>query len=185
IGPAEAYRLKLASHYIPSSCFGVIKDAISDNHPVDRLLDGLHRDPGEGELVKHTPVINRAFCAPTVEAILARLDAEGGEDAAFAHETAAELRKKSPTSLKLALAQMQRGRTLELADALKLEFRLASHLVKTHDYREGVAARIAGKGRAPEWQPASVAEVDGEAIERMFATPVEDELVLPERNVVA
>ncbi|MGE5260461.1 MAG: enoyl-CoA hydratase/isomerase family protein, partial [Actinomycetota bacterium] len=50
IGPAEAYRLKLASHYIPSSCFGVIKDAISDNHPVDRLLDGLHRDPGEGEL---------------------------------------------------------------------------------------------------------------------------------------
>jgi enoyl-CoA hydratase len=185
IGPAEAYRLRLASHYIPSSCFGVIKDAISDNHPVDRLLDGLHRDPGEGELVKHTPVINRAFSAPTVESILERLDAEEGEDAAFAHETAAEMRKKSPTSLKLALAQMQRGRNLELADALKLEFRLASHIVRTHDYREGVAARIAGKGRAPDWQPASLAEVDGEAIERMFATPVEDELVLPERNLVA
>jgi len=184
IGPAEAYRLRLASHYIPSSCFGVIKDAISDNHPVDRLLDGLHRDPGEGELVRHTPVINRAFSAPTVEEILKRLDAEEGEDASFAHETAAEMRKKSPTSLKIALAQMQLGRTLDLADALKLEFRLALHLVKTHDYREGVAARIAGKGCAPDWEPANLADVDQAAIERMFTTPVEDELVLPERNFV-
>jgi enoyl-CoA hydratase len=185
VGPAEAYRLKLASHYIPSSCFGVIKDAISDNHPVDRLLDGLHRDPGEGELVKHTPVINRAFSAPTIEGILERLDMEEGEDAPFASETAAEIRKKSPTSLKVALRQMQLGRSLGLDEALRLEFRLASHLVKTHDYREGVAARIAGKGRAPEWQPASLTEVDDAAIERMFETPLEDELVLPERFFVA
>ena len=44
--------------------FGVIKDALADNHPIDRLLDGLHRDPGEGELVRHTPLINRVFSAP-------------------------------------------------------------------------------------------------------------------------
>ena len=64
IGPAEAYRHRLASHYIPSAHFAVIKDALSDNHPIDRLLDGLHRDPGEGELVRHTPLIDRAFSAP-------------------------------------------------------------------------------------------------------------------------
>jgi enoyl-CoA hydratase len=185
IGAAEAYRLKIASHYIPSSCFGVIKDAISDNHPVDRLLDGLHRDPGEGELVQHTPVINRAFSAPTVEEILERLDSEEGSDGPFAQETAAEIRKKSPTSLKVALRQIQLGRSLDLCDALKLEFRLASQLVKTPDYSEGVSARIAGKGRDPEWQPATLAEVDQEAVERMFITPVEDELVLPERSFVA
>ncbi len=185
IGPADAFRLRLASHYIPSAYFNVIKDAISDNHPVDRLLDGLHRDPGEGELVRHTPIINRAFSAPTVEAILERLDAEEGDDAPFALEAAAEMRKKSPTSLKIALAQMQRGRSLELADALKLEFRLASHLVGSHDYREGVAARIAGKGRAPNWQPASLDAVDDEAIERLFATAVEDELELEDRNLSA
>ncbi len=184
IGPAEAYRLKLASHYIPSSCFGVIKDALSDNQPVDRLLDGLHRDPGEGELVLHTPVINRAFSAPTVEEILARLDREEGNDASFAHETAAEMRRKSPTSLKIALKQMQIGRTLDLSDALKLEFQLASHLVQTHDYSEGVSARIAGKGRPPAWQPATLTEVDEEVIEMMFTTPSDDELVLAERNIL-
>jgi enoyl-CoA hydratase len=180
IGPAEAYRQRLVSHCVPSAHFGVIKDALRDNHPIDRLLDGLHRDPGEGELVRHTPLINRAFSASSVEAILEQLDAETGEHETFARETAAELRKKSPTSLKVAFGQMQRGKSLDLLSALKLEFRLASHLIETHDYREGISARIAGGGRAPDWQPASLAAVGDEAIERMFGTPVENELELKE-----
>jgi enoyl-CoA hydratase len=178
IGPAEAYRQRLVSHYIPSAHFGVIKDALADNHPIDRLLDGLHRDPGEGELVRHTPLIDRAFATPSVEAILEQLDAEAGEHAAFAHETAKEMRKKSPTSLKIAFAQFKRGKTLDLAAALKLEFRLASQVIAGHDYREGIAARIAGKGREPQWRPATLAEVDDAAIERLFEAPVEGELDL-------
>lgn len=180
IGPAEAYRQRLVSHYVPSAHFGVIKDALRDNHPIDKLLDGLHRDPGEGELVRHTPLINRVFAASSVESILERLDAEKGEHESFARETAAELRKKSPTSLKVALAQMKRGKSLDLLSALKLEFRLASHLIETHDYREGIAARIAGHARAPNWQPARLTDVDDQAIERMFDSPVENELELKE-----
>jgi len=178
IGPADAYRQRLVSHFIPAAHFQVIKDALADNHPIDRLLDGLHRDPGEGELVRHTPLIDRAFTAPSVEAILEALDAEDGADAAFAHDTAAEIRKKSPTSLKIAFAQMRRGKSLNLTSALKLEFRLASHVIGSHDYREGIAARIAGKGRAPEWQPATLEAVDDAAIDRLFTTPAEDELEL-------
>jgi enoyl-CoA hydratase len=183
IGPADAHRLRLVSHYIPSAQFGVIKDALADNHPIDRLLDGLHRDPGEGELVRHTPVINRTFSAGSVEEILARLDAEEGEDAAWAKEAAAELRKKSPTSLKIAFAQMQVGKSLKLTEALKLEFRLASHLVQTQDFREGIDARIAGKGRTPKWQPATLAEVEDSEIARLFSTPVDGELELETRKL--
>ena len=128
--------------------------------------------------MRHTPLIDRVFSAPSVEAILAGLDAEQGEDEDFARETAAEIRKKSPTSLKIAFAQMNRGKSLDLAAALKLEFRLASHLIGSHDYREGIAARIAGKGRNPSWQPASLEAVDDAAIERLFTTPAEDELEL-------
>ena len=184
IGPADAHRLRLVSHYIPSAQFDVIKDGLADNHPIDRLLDGLHRDPGEGEIVRHTPAINRIFSARSVEEILARLDAEEGEHEPWAKETAAELRKKSPSSLKIAFAQMQRGKQLSLAEALKLEFRVASHLVSTHDFREGIDARIAGNGRTPKWQPATLEEVDDEAIERLFATQVDGELELDGRGLV-
>ena len=178
IGPAEAYRQRLVSHTIPAAHFGVIRDALSDNHPIDRLLDGLHREPGEGELVRHTPVIDRAFSAPSVEAILQRLDNERGENQAFAQETAEAIRAKSPTSLKIAFGQFQRGKSLDLAAALRLEFRLASHLIGTHDYREGIAARIGGQGRKPNWHPAKLDCVDDEAVERLFTAQAEDELVL-------
>ncbi|MEZ0280957.1 enoyl-CoA hydratase/isomerase family protein, partial [Methyloceanibacter sp.] len=180
IGPAEAYRHRLVSHCVPAAHFGVIKDALRDNHPIDRLLDGLHRDPGEGELVRHTPLIDRIFSRDSVESILEGLDSEQGEDEAFARETATEIRKKSPTSLKVAFVQFTRGKSLSLANALKLEFRLASHLIGSHDYREGVAARIAGNGREPDWQPATLAGVDDESIERLFTTPAEDELKFKE-----
>jgi enoyl-CoA hydratase len=180
IGPAEAYRHRLVSHFIPAAHFGVIKDALRDNHPIDRLLDGLHRDPGEGELVRHTPLIDRIFSRGSVEAILDGLDSEQGEDEAFARATAAEIRKKSPTSLKIAFGQFKRGKSLSLTDALKLEFRLMSHVIGSHDYREGIAARIAGKGREPQWQPATLAGVDDASIERLFETAAEDELELEE-----
>lgn len=181
IGPADAHRLSLVSHYIPSAYFGTIKRALADNHPIDRLLDGLHQDPGEGELVRLTPAINRIFSAPTVEEILERLDAEPeGPYEAWAKETAKRLRQKSPTSLKIALQQMLRGKSLELDEALKLEFRLASHLVTMPDFKEGIDAKIAGKGRAPNWTPETVADVDDSRIESLFETPVDGELELNE-----
>jgi enoyl-CoA hydratase len=182
IGPADAYRLRLVSHTIPSAHFHVIRDALSDSHPIDRLLDGLHRDPGEGELARRTPVIDRAFSAPTVEEILERLDAERGEEEEWAKAVAADMRKKSPTSLKIAFAQIHRGKALDLADELRLEYRLASQLVARPDFAEGIKTRIAERGREPRWQPASLAEVDDAEIESLFTTAVDGELELDERR---
>jgi len=182
IGPADAYRLRLISHYIPSAHFHVIKDAVSDNHPIDRLLDGLHRDPGEGELARLTPAIHRIFGSSSVEEILDRLDAEQGQDEAWAKATAAEIRKKSPTSLKVAFAQMRRGKTLSLADALRLEFGLASQLIARPDYGRGIKSRIVGKGSEPSWHPATLSEVDDAEIESLFAKAPDGELQLDDRR---
>jgi enoyl-CoA hydratase len=182
IGPADAFRLRLITHYVPAAHFHVIKDAVSDNHPIDRLLDGLHRDPGEGEHARLTPIIHRVFGAESVEEILERLDGETGEHQAWARATAAEIRTKSPTSLKIAFAQMRRGKTLNLADALKLEFRLASQVVAMPDYAAGIKARIVGKGAAPGWQPATLAEVDDAKIERLFDAQGAGELHLDARR---
>jgi enoyl-CoA hydratase len=180
IGPADAYRLRLISHYIPASHFHVIEDALADNHPIDRLLDGLHRDPGEGELARFTPAIHRIFGSDSVEAILAKLDAEEGEFETWAKETAAEIRAKSPSSLKTAFAQMRRGKELSLAEALKLEYRIASHLVTRPDYAEGIRVRIAERDRSPRWQPARLEEVRAEDIQSLFGPAADGELELQE-----
>ena len=102
-----------------------------------------------------------------------------GQDEAWAKATAAEIRKKSPTSLKVAFAQMQRGKTLGLADALRLKFRLASQLIARPDYREGIAARSSAKAASHFGSPATLSEVDDAAIERLSSTKAPtDELEL-------
>ena len=182
MGRADAHWCRLVSHCIPATHFPVIKDAIADNHPIDRLLDGLHKDPGEGELTKLIPTIDRIFAADSVAGILEGLDAERGEQMGWAHDIAAEMRKKSPTSLKVAFRQMQIGRSLDLAEALRLEFRLMSNLIASPDYHEGIAARIAGKGRPAVWTPAKLDMVNDDLIESWFSLPVSEELNL-EANV--
>ena len=101
-----------------------------------------------------------------------------GPNAAFAAETAALMRTKSPTSLKLALAQMRRGATLDFAECMRTEFRIVSRVVRGHDFYEGVRAVIIDKDQAPQWQPATLAAVDPAEVERHFA-PVGHELELP------
>ena len=117
------------------------------------------------------PAIARLFAGRSVEAILAALDAEaaGGGAAAFAMETAAAIRQKSPTSLRIAFEQMRRGRSLDFRAAMRTEFRIAAHVVRGHDLYEGIRAVVVDKDNAPRWKPASLAEVGDADIDAYFA----------------
>ena len=162
IGPAEAYRHRLVSHCIPSAHFHVIKDALrrqpSDRPAARRAASRPGRGRARARIRRSSTAPSRA---PSVEAILERLDHEQGDDASLraARPRPRSARSRRPRS-KSPSPSCKRGKSLDLAEALKLEFRLASHLVGSHDYREGIAARIAGKGRAPSWQPATLDDVD-------------------------
>ena len=91
---------------------------------------------------------------------------------------AALIRTKSPTSLKIALAQMRRGPTLDFDECMRTEFRIVSRVVRGHDFYEGIRAVIVDKDQAPRWQPATLDAVSAAEVERPFA-PVADELELP------
>ena len=103
------------------------------------------------------------------------LDGAGDE---WAAATAATIRTKSPTSLKLALAQVRRGRDWSFEDCMRCEMRIVSRIVYGHDFYEGVRAVIVDKDNAPRWQPATLADVTDAEVERHFA-PLDNELDLP------
>jgi enoyl-CoA hydratase len=145
------------------------------------LLGAFAEPAGEGSLSARRPAVDRLFTGDTVEGILAALDAEAagqGVDADFARGCAALIRLKSPTSLKIALAQLRRGRTLDFAECMRSEFRIVSRLVLGHDLYEGIRSVIIDKDQAPRWQPASLAAVGAAEVEQYFA-PQADELALP------
>jgi len=149
--------------------------------PVDAMLGAFAEPAGEGPLAARRPVIDRLFTGGTVEDILAALDAEAigrSADAGFARAAAASIRLKSPTSLKITLAQLRRGRDLDFAECMRNEFRIASRLLLAHDLYEGIRSVIIDKDQAPHWQPSSLEAVSAAEVERHFE-PLTHELALP------
>ena len=125
--------------------------------------------------------IDRLFAADGVEDILARLDAEASTesgDASWARATAATIRANAPLSLKIALAQMRRGRNWSFEECMRAEFRIVSPVAYGEDFYEGIRAVIIDKDNRPRWRPATLAEVAPETVERHFA-PLPAEPPLP------
>ena len=148
---------------------------------VDAILGAFEQPAGGAAVVAHQAAIDRLFIGAEVEHILAVLDAEAGRNgahAAFAAATAALMRTKSPTSLKLVLEQMRRGATLDFAECMRTEFRIVSRVVRGHDFYEGIRALLIDKDQAPRWRPSALADVAAADVERYFA-PLARELELP------
>ncbi len=82
------------------------------------LLGAFAEPAGEGPVAARRAAIDRLFAGDRVEDILdrARPKPQTGADAEWAKATAATIRTKSPTSLKLALAQVRRGRHWSFED---------------------------------------------------------------------
>jgi enoyl-CoA hydratase len=149
---------------------------------VDAVLAAFAKPVEEGPIAQRRGVIDRIFAADRVEDILDALDRETRSspgEAEWAQKTLATIRTKSPLSLKIALAQVRRGKRWDFETCMRTEFRIVSRIVEGHDFYEGVRAVIVDKDNEPRWQPAELAEVGDADVERHFASLGEAELVLP------
>jgi enoyl-CoA hydratase len=182
IGRADAYRLGLVTHCVPAARFAEVRAAIGDADPVDPVLDSRHEDPGLGELDALRPAIARCFGQPSVEAIAAALAAERGEIETWSKGALADLRRCSPTSLKVTLRHVRGMRGADLSTTLKQDFRLASRFMQEHDFYEGVRAGLIDRDQAPKWQPDSLDQVSDAAVDAYFAPLGADELALATRS---
>jgi enoyl-CoA hydratase len=176
---ADAVKAGIATHHVRSDRFGDLTDALCGNVPVDATLAAFAEPLGEGPMMARRAAIDRLFAGDRVDAILARLDAEMGGDADWTHTIAAAIRTKSPLSLKIALAQVRRGKNWSFEDCMRCEFRIVSRIVYGHDFYEGVRAVIVDKDNAPRWEPGTLDGVAEADAERHFASLGADELVLP------
>ena len=179
---ADGFAAGIATHRIPSARFPALIEGLAGTVSVDAVLAAFAEPAGEGPVMARRRAIDRLFAGSSVEAILAALDAEavaGGADADWAGKTAATIRTKSPLSLKLALAQVRRGKAWDFATCMRAEFRIVSRIIEDHDFYEGVRAVIVDKDNAPRWRPDSLAAVTAAEVERHFAARAEGELPLP------
>jgi enoyl-CoA hydratase len=163
VGPADAIFAGLADACIPSDRLAEMVERLgrmgapASGVEVTSIIEHYRVQPEPGRLAANRDLIDRVFSHDSVEEIIEGLAAE--EDA-FAATTAEALAKRSPTSLKLALQLLRRGRrSSSLVECLEREFAAACEILRHHDFYEGVRAAIIDKDRKPQWRPATLADV--------------------------
>ena len=190
----NAFYAGIATHYIDSSIlpnltgrlaeldFKDYEDLATRLATIDATIaefdSGLpHNEPMllAGELRK---AIDRCFRHQTVEEIIAALQKEPAVPATneaaemiqkWAQKTLSTLSERSPTSLRVALRQMQLGRDWRIAETFQREHELAGKFMAHPDFTEGVSARLIRKPpTTPVWNPSSLDGVSADDIEAMF-----------------
>lgn len=121
--------------------------------------------------------IDHHFSYATVSEIVQSLEADPD---AWAQDTAATLRKRSPLMLHVALEQIRRARTLSLAQDLRLERDMVHHCFDPLHLRrsasqsetvEGIRALAIDKDKAPRWNPLRIEAVTAAMVAPFFSSP--------------
>lgn len=78
------------------------------------------------------------------------------------------LRLKSPLSLYVTLAQLQKASHFDFDQCIQMDYQLAQHFIQDHDFYEGVRALLIDKDKSPQWRPADLHRVSQCLVERYF-----------------
>ncbi|HEY1614898.1 MAG TPA: enoyl-CoA hydratase/isomerase family protein [Rhizomicrobium sp.] len=171
---ADMLYVGVATHAVAMSRWDALIEGLADGGDPDVVLEDLGSRSGPAPMTEYRAWIDDHFAHRSVETILSSLDG-GGE---WAKETAAVIRGKSPTSLKLSHRQLCLGREMTFDDCMRMEYRMVHGIIAGHDFYEGVRAAIVEKDNRPNWRPADLAGVSDSDIDGYFAPRPENELRL-------
>lgn len=182
----DAIACGFADHYLPSDSVPLFLEALTTLlgrsagsapvQAVDEAVASFTRPAPASELLAQRSWIDAAYSAPTVEQIVARLQASGVPEAEKAAE---QILSKSPTALKVTLRSLRRARELgSIEDVLTEEYRVSLACLRSHDLVEGIRAQVVEKDRNPAWSPATLDEVTDQQVDGFFAPLGERELGL-------
>ena len=175
---ANVFYSGIATHYLHSTTLPLLESRLAElrfrdfdslekrlsliNDTIEEYSTGLPHDQPillGGELRK---AIDRCLSKKTVGEIIRALEAEQGPLKEWAERTIETIKTRSPTSVHVALKQMQRGRQWGIADTFKREHQIAAKFMRHPDFTEGVDALLIRKTEDPKWQPASLDDIRAE-----------------------
>lgn len=173
----DQIRAGLATHAVPSARMDELVAALCAGGDPGRVLKSFTVMPAcetdEGAL----HAIDKHFALETMEDIAASLGSEADSDS-FVARARAMLAEKSPTSLKVTLAQLTAGGELDMADCMRMEFRIVNRMLTGHDFYEGIRAAVIDKSGDPRWRPAALADVTSADVDAYFAPLAQGDIAL-------
>ncbi|GAB5374426.1 MAG: enoyl-CoA hydratase/isomerase family protein [Acuticoccus sp.] len=166
--------LGLVTHPAEAARLGDTLDRIAHARDIDAALAELvvETEPREAETAE---AFDRAFAGDSVAQIVERL---GEEEVPAAADAAAAIAAASPTSLSITFEAIRRAKDLSFPEAMRMEFRIVSRVLRGHDLYEGIRATLIDKDRSPQWSPATLDGIAAEALAAHFDEAPEGDLDL-------
>lgn len=179
----DAIAIGLVDSHVPKTKFESVLVRLAAGEGLEAAVGPDRLAAPASPLAKEKDCIEACFGEQTVAAILAKLAQGADEDSQFAAKTRESILTKSPTSLAIALRQMQLGAKLDLAENLRMDLRIVTRIARGHDFYEGVRAVLIDRDNAPKWAPSHVDDVNPADIDAYFARLEDGELALPAQMV--
>ncbi len=177
ITASDALYAGLADRYLDQTGLSQLEPALLAASPGPEFgaeLRQVVRDlatppPGASTLAAHRAAIDTHFSARPVREIIASLRGEQSpEHRDWAQETLGILYSRSPTMLGVSLRQLERGRTMTLADCFRMELDMVQECFVQGDLREGIRATIIDKDKSPRWHPSDIDAVTDLQVDAFF-----------------
>ncbi|KAJ8700053.1 3-hydroxyisobutyryl-CoA hydrolase [Pleurotus ostreatus] len=186
LGGRDVFESGLATHYIPSRRVPVLLQRLealeSPSHDaINNVIEELSEERQPNESLPRLSgnvrsALDSAFGHNKVEDIMKDLEAfsmDGNtEIRAWAEETLAAMNMRSPTSLKVALEAIRKGKQLSLLEALNMELKIATAYCNgaSPDFATGVRAVLVEKIKTrPAWSPSRLEDVSPADVAKFFS----------------
>jgi len=172
INAADAAYLNLVDALVSSTHCQDIIDSITmtplgkaPNETIRQIMRDFAVIEESTALKLYRDSIQNCFKEMSIESIIEHLKKYKSE---FHEKTLAQFKGKSPTSLKVTLAQLRKGVGLNFKRCLQMEYNMVNQFLKHHDFYEGVRALLIDKDKTPKWKPSTLDKVSKEQVESYF-----------------
>lgn len=164
LGASDALAAGLADHYVPSADLDLLVDRLAVLPVSDAIASAACPPPGPTRMAGASWIEE---CFGGADPVVIRDRLLRHPDPA-AREAGAVLLTRSPSAVAVTLHGLRTAATTDLTEDLDLELRLAARLRGSHDFSEGIRARLVDKGGAPRWSPAQLEDVDQDWVRDLF-----------------
>jgi len=152
-------------------CLDNMQWGYSSQEAIRSLLNTLASKHATGaKLTTVRSAIDQHFAKDSVAEIIASLESETDSTIKqWSEELIAALRTRSPIAMATTLTMLRRARNLSLTDCFRLEYHLGKQWFAKGDFLEGVRSLIIDKDKNPQWQPATIEELEQAKLDDLFA----------------
>jgi enoyl-CoA hydratase len=177
IGHGDALWSGIATHTVQAAYLPALVEEIAESgDPGTELREFFKAAPRKTEAAS-LQSIAKHFSHGSLRGIVASLERAAGSDA-FAAETLATMRTRSPTSLHVTFKALTAGSTQSMVECMKMEFRIVNRMLESHDLYEGIRSALIEKGSKPKWKPSRLEDVRTADVDAYFAPLPDGELAL-------